>query len=271
MELKFRLNLDELETKENILSVEKVVAIFHVAYRRAPGDFRVEVIEDENGSFVGSTNYAFWGPDQGQPYKSEHAKDSIDGALHDALEGVIQFDNNAYPDDVIFWEADDGTLYDGTGKKVSLSEAYKRRDDYRVSAEAPNKRGGVTVPVRAAGDNAEVARHQIQVLSKNFFDLFDLAVNFPGSVSHQISFFTQSFGTSSPLGCGKITDLSGIIEDGNAKAPGTEFPFVGVREVEPKVRYGFIPDTQVYFVSRGVFGKRQGAFHRHLSCKTVPG
>jgi hypothetical protein len=137
MEFKFRLDLDESETKKNILSVEKVVAIFPVGYRRAPGDFRVEVIEDESGGFVGSTNYAFWGPNQGHPYKSENAKDSIKSALQDALEGVIQFDNNAYPDDVIFWEAEDRTLYDGTGEKVSSLEAEKRRDDYRASAKAP--------------------------------------------------------------------------------------------------------------------------------------
>jgi hypothetical protein len=120
-----------LETKNNIISVSKVVALFYIDYRRAPNNLAVEVIENDDGSFIGEANYSIWGPNQGSPYKSIRIKDSIHDALQDVLEGIIEFDDNSFPDDVLFWEAEDETLYDGTGEKVSLEEAERRRAEYR--------------------------------------------------------------------------------------------------------------------------------------------
>ena len=129
MDFKFRL--DHPETKKNIVSVSKVAALYYVDYKRAPNNFSVEIIENENGGFTGIANYSVWGPRQGSPYKSIHTQDSIHNALQDALEGVIEFDDNSFPDDVLFWETDDGILYDGTGQKVSLEDAVKRRTAYK--------------------------------------------------------------------------------------------------------------------------------------------
>ena len=127
----FKFRFDHLETKNNIISVSKVVALFYIDYRRAPNNLAIEVIENEDGGFTGIANYSIWGPNQGAPYKSIHIKDSIKDALQDVLEGIIEFDDNSFPDDVLFWEAEDETLYDGTGEKVSLEEAERRRAEYR--------------------------------------------------------------------------------------------------------------------------------------------
>jgi len=129
--MNFNFRFNHLETKNNIISISKVVALFYIDYKRAPNNLTVEIIENEDGSFIGEANYSIWGPNQGSPYKSIRIKDSIYDALQDVLEGIIEFDDNSFPDDVLFWEAEDETLYDGTGKKVSLEEAERRRAEYR--------------------------------------------------------------------------------------------------------------------------------------------
>jgi len=129
--MNFKFRFDHLETKNNIISVNKVVALFYIDYKRAPNNLAVEIIENEDGGFTGIANYSIWGPNQSSPYKSIRTKDSIHDALQDALEGIIEFDNNSFPDDLLFWEADDETLYDGTGEKVNLEEAERRREKYR--------------------------------------------------------------------------------------------------------------------------------------------
>jgi hypothetical protein len=128
MDFKFRMG--SLKMKANIGPISRVAEIYYIDYKRAPKDFRVEVTENEDGSFVGIANYAIWSLSQGDPYKSIRKKDSVHDALQDALEGVIEFDETV-PDTVLFWEADDGTLFDCTGEKISCQEAELRRAAYR--------------------------------------------------------------------------------------------------------------------------------------------
>jgi hypothetical protein len=129
MELKYLF--DVKGNKDNIISVNKVVTTFLIDYKRSPADLRIDIIQTENGGFVGISNYAIWSPEQAAPYKGCHCKETIEEALEDALEDYLHFDNSSVPDDLLFWESSNGTLYDGMGKKVTFEEAQKRRASYR--------------------------------------------------------------------------------------------------------------------------------------------
>jgi hypothetical protein len=115
----------------NIMSVNKLVATFCISYKRAPDDLRIEVFQTGNSSFYANSNYSIWSLNQAESYFNSHGGNTVKEALTDALENFLAFDDPSTPDDVLFWESSDGVLYDGKGEKISLSEATKRRSDYR--------------------------------------------------------------------------------------------------------------------------------------------
>jgi hypothetical protein len=129
------------KNEKNIIEINRMIVsgkfltAYFVKYRRAPSDFQIGIWEFESAcetkKFMSGSNYAIWTPDQSTPYKNEHYKSSKEEAFQSALESFLQFDDDSIPDKLLFWEAYNKILYDGTGQQISLAEAKRRRSDYR--------------------------------------------------------------------------------------------------------------------------------------------
>jgi hypothetical protein len=109
--------------------IEQLVTIYYIKYYRAPKDLKVEILQSlKDGMFTGKCNYAFWGPDQFDPYRDSHSYPSVEQALHFSINGFRQNDKPDYPNDLVFWRSDNGTYFDGNGKQVTIKEIQERRN-----------------------------------------------------------------------------------------------------------------------------------------------
>lgn len=112
-----------------IQEVSLISKTFKIYYYRAPQDFQIQIIQMDSNFYYGLSNYSFWGPDQASPYQSMHPQSNELEALNDALDGIKAFDSSEYPDELVFWVSENNEIYDGCGNKVTLEEAYRRRDE----------------------------------------------------------------------------------------------------------------------------------------------
>ena len=126
--------LTDREEIKKIQSVRKIVEFYQVDYECAPDDLIIRVIENEDGSFTAIANYSFRGPKQSAPLNNVYTKNTSKEALQEILRGITEFNNNDYPEKVLFWEAENGTIYDGSGKEVSHDEVNERIDEYKKSS-----------------------------------------------------------------------------------------------------------------------------------------
>lgn len=78
--------------------------------------------------FTGKCNFAFWGPDQFDPYRDLHSYPSVEQALYFSINGIRHNDNPDYPNDLVFWRSDNGNYFDGNGRQVTIKEIQERRN-----------------------------------------------------------------------------------------------------------------------------------------------
>ena len=122
------IDYSEIVSLSGVDDIEQLVTTFFISYYRAPKDLKVEIFQSiKNGKFTGKCNYAFWGPDQHDPYRDLHSYPSIEQALLFSINGIRHNDNPGYPNDSVFWRSDNGTYFDGNGKQVTIKEIQERR------------------------------------------------------------------------------------------------------------------------------------------------
>jgi hypothetical protein len=126
-------DFNKIINSPEIIEVNRLVETFHIVYHRAPNDIKIDIFEHNNNCFSGICNYGIWGPDQADAYKSIHLKHSVVEALNNALEGIQAFDSAVIPNELLFWVADDDTIFDGNGEKITLEEAQRRRANNKES------------------------------------------------------------------------------------------------------------------------------------------
>ena len=109
-----------------------LVGIFQIDDYRNINSISIKIWEraDSNFPYLGECEYAFWGPDQADPYKSTNPSKSIEAAFNEALAGITFYDSEKFPNDVVFFEKN-GTYIDGNGKEVTLTEIQNRIKKYR--------------------------------------------------------------------------------------------------------------------------------------------
>ena len=126
-----KIDFSKFVSLPGVENIEQLVTTFCVSYNRAPKDLKVDVFKSlKNGMFTGMCNYAFWGPDQSDPYRNLNCYPSIEIALHSAISGFRFNDNPDYPNDLIFWRSDNGMYFDGDRSQVTFEEIQERRKNF---------------------------------------------------------------------------------------------------------------------------------------------
>jgi len=120
-------HFDLIINAPEVIKVKRFVETFFINYHRAPKDSKIEIIQYNEKFFLGACNYGIWGPDQITEYKCSRSSSSVIEALNDTLRGIQTLDSASIPNDLLFWVADDDTVYDGNGEKITIKEARKRR------------------------------------------------------------------------------------------------------------------------------------------------
>jgi len=120
-------NFEKVIYAPEVIKVKRLVETFFVNYHRAPKDMKIDILQYGDTSFFGVCNYGIWGPNQVEAFKNTRQNSSVIDALNDALRGIQTCDSASIPNELIFWVADDNTIYDGNGEKISIKEAHKRR------------------------------------------------------------------------------------------------------------------------------------------------
>ncbi len=121
--------------KEEIGTIELLVATFRIDYPRGPDDMVIEVWQIGHGPgeglspFVGICNYKIWTPSIGNPYKSIQNSPTIEAAFNDAVRGIRIYDKEDYPYEFIFW-VQGNRIIDGHGQAVRMEEAEERHRKY---------------------------------------------------------------------------------------------------------------------------------------------
>ena len=127
--MKSTIDYSEIVSLSGINEIEQLVTTYYIKYYRAPKDLKVEILQSlKDGMFTGKCNYAFWGPDQFDPYRDLHSYPSVEQALHFSINGFRHNDNPDYPNDLVFWRSDNGNYFDGNGRQVTIKEIQERRN-----------------------------------------------------------------------------------------------------------------------------------------------
>ena len=122
------IDFSEMTIFPSVDNSEQLVATYFIDHNRAPSDLKVEVFKSlKKGLFMGKCNYAFWGPSQFGPYRNVNLYPTIDLAFHSATSGYRLNDSPNHPNDLIFWESEIGTYFDGNGIQVTYNEIQERR------------------------------------------------------------------------------------------------------------------------------------------------
>ena len=122
------IDYSKIVSLSGVEEIEHLVTTFYISYNRAPKDLKVEILQSfKNGLFTGKCNYAFWGPDQADPYRDLHSYPSVEQALAFSINGIRHNDNPDYPNDLVFWSSDGGTYFDGNKMQVTIKEIQERR------------------------------------------------------------------------------------------------------------------------------------------------